>query len=137
MQESTPGDVNPAASSGRTVSPYGPLVNARALLSLLDREDAGGLTDSSKKLVIDSLAAAAAPSSVDREANKSGRHAFRAAIAWLRQAPGRVVRALQESQQKRPRPGAYQKRRPSAKPFRPSIAWQASRAASHGGVSEA
>lgn len=117
---------SPSVGGRRITSSYGPIVNARALLSLLDKENASGLPEASKKLVIDSLAAAAEPSALDRETSRSGRHAYRAAIAWLRHAPGRVIRALNAASV-RSRPGAYDLRRPRAKPFRPSRAWQLAR----------
>ena len=113
--------------SRRVVSPFGPLVNTRAMLSMLERERVGGLTDASKKLVIDSLSAAAEPSDADRKRARTGRRSFRAAIAWLRHAPGRIMLRAIERARARPRPGAFQHRRPTAQPFRPSHAWKAAR----------
>mgnify|MGYP007122131853 CR=1 FL=1 len=65
----------------------------------------------------------------DRELAQTGRHSFRAAIAWLRHAPGRLMLRALENARAKPRPGAFQRRRPTAQPFRPGPAWQASRSA--------
>lgn len=90
--------------------------NTTALLTLMDRTT--GLDDASKKIIIDSLTADADPSAADRETAHSNRRSFRAAVAWLRHAPGRLARALADSR-RNARAGAYQKRRPNALPFRP------------------
>jgi hypothetical protein len=97
----------------------GSRVTARALVSML--ESGGGLDDTSKKLIIDALSAQAEPSAADRQLAGSSRHSFRAAIAWLRQAPGRLKNKTlaRLSDEKEGRPGSYQRRRPTAKPFNP------------------
>lgn len=90
-----------------------------ALIASLGTVGSGQLDDAAKKIVIDSLSAAAEPSDADREVGKSSRHSYRAAIAWLHQQPGRLVLRALENARRTPRPGAFQARRPRAEPFRP------------------
>jgi len=90
-----------------------------ALIASLSTVGSGLLDDNAKKIVIDSLAGMAEPSTADREVAKSSRHAFRSAIAWLHQQPGRLVLRALENARRTPRPGAYQTRRPKAEPFQP------------------
>jgi len=90
-----------------------------ALIASLGTVGSGQLDAAAKQVVIDSLSAAATPSSSDRELAKSSRHSFRAAIAWLHQQPGRLILRALENSRRTPRPGAFQARRPKAEPFRP------------------
>jgi hypothetical protein len=90
------------------------LTSARAL-SLLEGDP--NVDPASRKIVIDSLAAAAEPSLGG--AVPGGRKALRTALSWLRGAPGRIKLKERERAMRRPRPGAFQRRRPNAKPFKP------------------
>lgn len=90
-----------------------------ALLASITTTSSGMLDAGAKQIVIDSLQAAASPSSADREIAKSSRHSFRAAVAWLRQQPARLTTRAVENNRRTPRPGAFQRRRPCAEPFRP------------------
>ena len=75
------------------------LTNVTALLSELDRSK---LDDGTKKIVLDSLTDGTAPAPL-REAASYNRHQYRAALAWLRGAPGRAKQARLANDRKKAR----------------------------------